>query len=264
MNKYTRMWLLNEKLPKIVNDAELSLIFLKLKSYLRKEYSFIESKDLTNSFCLAFLLDNFYNFSEDSRNNLMKSVISKINKGALYNFYIRTSCYELMTKEFKYLDKKLRSFVQTGLVTNAEVSDNKKIIKIILPDDTEVKYMNLDSKGNLAKASNTECFNVISGILKKTDEKASVVVVLEDREIFGKYYHCFIVKNNIVSDFAHNIVMKYEDYLRLINPKVLICEDRETVLSEISRLENEKSFEESNYVDVLKYAMNTQKKSSKK
>lgn len=164
-----------------------------------------------------------------------------------------------MRKEYDMLEETLKSFVATGLVKNAGVSEPKAIIKIILPDDTEVKYTHIQLDKELLDAYKSQCHIVTSVFLKKCEGTNAAAVVLENNELFGKYYHSFLLVDDIMHDLAYNIMMKYEDYLKLINPTVLINEDRNTILNNIKELENNsKSFVDSECVDILKYAISKQ------
>lgn len=98
-------------------------------------------------------------------------------------------------------------------------------------------------------------------LLKNCEMTNSAAVVLEDNELFGKYYHSFLLEDGIMYDLSHKIMMRYESYLKLVNPKVLINGDRDTILNGIKELENNsKSFVDSGYVDILKYAMDNHMK----
>lgn len=258
MSKYKRKYLINEGIPNSINDFELSLLLLEFKIIFTKANDFIKFKELSNSLSLRLILNKLYKFSDDE-NKIVKKVLSRINKNFLYKFYIKTSCDLLLEKNFDILDEILKSFVATGLVKYARVSNPKAIIKIILPDDTEVKYTHIQLDKELLDAYKGNCHMVTSVFLKNCERTNGAAVVLENNELFGKYYHSFLLENGVMHDLAHNIMMKYEDYLKLINPTVLINGDKNTILNSIKELENNnKSFVDSEYVDLLKYAMNNQ------
>jgi len=251
MNKYQR---------KYINDFELSLILFNFKIAFNKANDFVRFKELDNSLCLRLILNKLYKFSDDEK-KILKKVLSRINKNSLYKFYIKNSCKLLLEKKFDELDEILKSFVATGLVKYAEVNDSKVIIKIILPDDTEVKYTHIQLDKKLLEAYKRNCHMVTSYFLKNCEKTNGAAVVLEDNELFGKYYHSFLLADDIMHDLAHNIMMKYEDYLKLINPTVLINGDKHTILTGIKELEkNSKSFTDSEYIDIFKYAIECQTK----
>ncbi len=260
MGKYERKCMLSESIPGFINDFELSLLLFEFKVAFYKLHDSVKFKDLDNHFCLTVILDKFYTFSPTHQQFLIKKILGKISNNAIYLFYIQMTCHLLIEKRYDELGKTLKSFVATGLIKNAEVSDDKVIIKIILPDNTEIKYSHIQEEKELLDEYRGECHNVTLYFLKNCENANGAAVVLEDRELFGKYYHSFLLENGIMFDLAHNIMMKYEDYLKLINPTVLILEDRNTILNNIKELENNKSFVDSEYSDILKYAISKQVK----
>lgn len=267
MDKYNIMYGLHEYIPRLVNNLELNILLLKLKIDFIKAHDFLNFKNLSADLLLVIILNEFYNFPEEYKNYLAKSILSKINQSSLYSFYMRWSCDKLENKEFTELNDLLNSFMATGLVKRAILTDNH-VIKIILPDNTEIEYTNVPlekkSLNGFVPQYNQHCHDATLYFLKNGEKADKAAVVLEPLEIFGQYYHSFIVDDNMVYDLAHNLMMDYENYLRLIKPTVLIYEDCTTILKNIEQLENNQDFAKSNYCVMLKYAMDSQMTRSRK
>ncbi len=262
MNKYKRMYILNEGIPNIINNFELSLLLLDFKISFTKANDFVTFKNLNNDVCLRLILNRFYKYNAKTQDYLKKKILNRINNGYLYFFYIKESCNRLLDKKFDALDDLLKSFVATGLVKEAKViqSDKKNFIEIITNSDEKIRYSHISLKKDLIDAYKGNCHIVTSYFLKNCEKSNNAVVVLENNELFGEYYHSFLLEDGIMYDFAHNIMMGYENYLKLIKPKILVCSDSNTILNGIKELKNNKSFVDSEYVDILKYAMEKQSK----
>ena len=54
--------------------------------------------------------------------------------------------------------------------------------------------------------------------------------------------------------------MRYKDYLKLVKPEVLVYEDSVELLNKIKKMEEDKDFASSEYVDILKYGISKQLK----
>lgn len=232
MDKYSIIYGLHEYIPHLVNNIELNGLLLKLRIEFIKAHNFLNFKNLSANLLLVIILNEFYKFPVQMQNYLIKSILSKLNQGSLYDFYMRWSCNRLENKEFTELNDLLNSFIATGLVKSAVLTDNQAI-KIILPDNTEVEYANVPIEKKLIDGCypqyNSYCHEATLYFLRN-GEACKAAVVLEPLEIFGQYYHSFIVEDNIVYDLAHNIMMEYENYLKLVKPTVLVYEDCITIL----------------------------------
>ncbi len=256
MNRYN-IYKFKEFKQKFLNNAYLSLVLLNLKILFNKKIDFVKFKDLNNELCLRMILYKFDKFNNNCQKYLMDKVINKINKNALYLLYIMDSSSALMKKDYEYLEEVLKSFVTIGLIKDVIISNNKDKIKITLPDNTDIIYSYIPLEKDILDELNGRCHGMTEYFLHEMDlkEKVKAAVVLEDNKCFGHYYHSFVIINGNVFDYAHNIIMSYEDYLKVINPKVLICEDKDTILNSIENLKNDKSFNKSSINDILKYAI---------
>lgn len=170
----------------------------------------------------------------------------------------------MLKKEYEDLEKMLKSFVSLELVKQANYNEENKYISLVLNDDTIVNYLNIPLEQKLIDAYRTNCHAVSSDFLRRCDVTNNIAVVLEDNELYGKYYYSFVLQDDVVYDLSHKLVISYESYLKLIKPIVLIKKDRATFLKEILKLEEtDKSYSKSKYVDVLKYAMDTNSNKNK-
>lgn len=204
------------------------------------------------------LLANFHKFSLYSQDYIRKKVFNKLNKNALYNLLLRRSDAMLLGKYYDLLDGLLKSFILIEFINDASLSDDKSGIQIILNDGTKIRYKNIDLDRKTILQANGECHSIVFTMLEemnKMNVDCSAAVVMEDRPLFGKLYHSVIIKNNIMYDFSHNIMMKFDDYVRLINPKIILYEDKDTILDNINALNENKS----KYAPLLKYAIERQR-----
>ena len=170
----------------------------------------------------------------------------------------------LLDNEFDFIQQIFKSFVELGLINSANIIDveDHKVIEVITPSNDKIRFSHVPLEKELVDEYRGHCHQVTSTFMRETniDKTQNVVVVLEDNELIGKGYHSFIVDNGIMYDFAHNIMMRYKDYLKLVKPKVLVYEDSIEVLDKMKKMEEEKNFAKSENVDILKYGMSKQLK----
>ena len=73
-----------------------------------------------------------------------------------------------------------------------------------------------------------------------------------------KQYHTFIVYNNIVNDFAHNIIMNFDNYKLLYKPTIISFSSAKKAFRDIEKLkEKDSEFKDGN-CELLNYAIHKQ------
>lgn len=182
--------------------------------------------------------------------------MDKINPSYLWYLFISVTCDRLLENKMDILDKFLKSFIGYGLIKDANVIEvaERKFIELTLNNGEKMRYSHIYLPKKSIDKFRNNCHAVVSGFIK-VDSNWKVAVVIEKNALFKGIYHSFLIRDNIVYDLSHNIMMKYDDYVKYINPKVLVLEDAKVVLDGIENLKKYKAFSKSNYVDVLKYAM---------
>ena len=128
----------------------------------------------------------------------------------------------------------------------------------------KIKFSHIPLDRKLVDSYRSNCHAVTSFFAKQDSEKQKVAITLEPNEICGNYYHSFIIKDNIVYDLAHNVMIPYDSYIELFRPEILVCDEAKVVLEEIKNLENDQQFIDCNYIDVLKYGLFKQMSNNKK
>lgn len=256
MNKYEMICWKNEKMPDNINEAVLNMLLSKIKKIIADNNDFIELKDLTNKLTLTIILNNFHKFNKKEKEYIEKNIINRFNINALYGFFIRNSCNYLLKKKYDLLSDLLKSFVATNLVKSANLSKDKKYITIILNDNSVIKYSNIPLHKNIIDTYRGKCHFVSDYFIRNNTLIDTVIVMLENNEVYGKYYHSLVSSKDIIYDFSHNIVMDYDNYIKLFNPTILIKESKDTYIEETSDLiKSNDEFKKSNYGILLKYAI---------
>ncbi len=260
MNKYRLLFEKNENIPGIINDVLLSKLLLNYKIKLSFYNKFIKFNALSDYLTLDLMLSTLNKVPKEMLEEIKNNYINKMDKNALYRFFLMHSCALLSKKRFNDLNDSLESFILSNLIKDANLEDNKRIISLTLLDNSKVKYKNIPLDRELTSAYKAKCHTVTLDYLKECNTINNAAVLLENNHIFGKHYHSIALANDVVFDLSHNIVMNYENYLKLINPTVILREDENTILSNIEILKNnDKVFKDSAYCDLLKYAMEKQK-----
>ena len=262
MNKYNWQFKKYEKMSAALNDFELSIILFNLKRQMRQ---FVNNKeDVDNHFVIIYILLEYCNFPDKFKKWCKKNIIDKISINWLYETFLTNCCNNLLDNELDYIQKAFNSFIELGLIDSAKIIDDidNKTIEIITSSNDKIRFSHVPLERELVDEYRRYCHAVTSTFMREANinKTQKVVVALEDKELVGKGYHSFIVDNGVMYDFAHNIMMLYKNYLKLVNPEVLVYEDSTKVLDEMKKMETEKDFANSEYVDILKYGISKQLK----
>lgn len=262
MNKYNWQFKKYEKMSAALNDFELSIILFNLKRQMRQ---FVNNKeDVDNHFVIIYILLEYCNFPDKFKKWCKKNIIDKISINWLYETFLTNCCNNLLDNELDYIQKAFNSFIELGLIDSAKIIDDidNKTIEIITSSNDKIRFSHVPLERELVDEYRRYCHAVTSTFMREANinKTQKVVVALEDKELVGKGYHSFIVDNGVMYDFAHNIMMLYKNYLKLVNPEVLVYEDSTKVLDEMKNMEEDKDFANSEYVDILKYGISKQLK----
>lgn len=260
MNKYERCFMFKETIPGKINNFELTLLLFEFKISFAKQHEFAKFKELNNNFCIKCIIRKLHEQNPKTREYL-KRILNNINKNTLFKIFIMDSTDLLHAGKMEDLDDVLKSFITSGLVKDARVimKEKQSIIEITLLNDKKIKYSHIPLERKLTDAYKGHCHNVTSDFMRQLKtEELKVGIVQENNELHGRYYHSFIIKNDVVYDLAHDIIMSCNNYLELFNPNILILDDADKVIKDIQNLELNKSFTDSEYIDILKYAMEKQ------
>ena len=262
MNKYNWQFKKNEKMYDALNEFKLNLILFNIK---RQVKHFLNTKeDVNNHLVITYLLLEYCNFSDKSKKWLKKNIIDKISVNWLYENFLVNCSNNLLDNEFDFIERAFNSYIELGLIDSAKIIDGKdyKKIEIITPSNDKIQFSYVPLERELVDEYRGYCHAVTSTFMRQANiyKTQKVVVALEDKELVGKGYHSFIVDNGVMYDFAHNIMMRYKDYLKLVKPEVLVYEDSTEVLDKMKKMEQQKDFTNSEYVDILKYGISKQLK----
>jgi len=262
MNKYNWQFKKYEKMYAALNDFELNIILFNLKRQMRQ---FVNNKeDVDNHFVIIYILLEYCNFPDKFKKWCKKNIIDKISINWLYEIFLTKCSNNLLDNELDYIQKAFNSFIELGLIDSAKIIDieDHKAIEIITPSNDKIRFSHVPLERELVDEYRRYCHVATSTFMREANinKTQKVVVAMEDKELVGKGYHSFIVDNGVMYDFAHNIMMLYKDYLKLVSHEVLVYEDSTKVLNEMKKMEEDKDFANSEYVDILKYGISKQLK----
>ena len=237
MNKYNLKYAKVEKMSTALNDFELSIMLINLK---RQVKHLVDNKvDVDNHFVITFILVEYSTFSNETKKWCKKNIIDKINKNWLYEQFLMYCSNDLLNNESDSIMQIFKSFIELRLIDHAQIIDveDHKVIEILIFTGDKVRFSHVPLEKELVDEYRGDCHAVTSTFMKKANinNTQKVVVALENNELIGKGYHSFIVDNDIMYDLAHNVIMKYNDYLKLVKPEVLVYEDSNMVLDKIKK-----------------------------
>ena len=213
----------------------------------------------------AYIL-NLSTLSKEMQEMIIKNVISLFNKQYLFMFFIMSLTNEFTLGNMNLVEIYMKSFVATGLIKDIKL--NKEVYVITLLDGKKIKFKNiLENKKQIDDCSG-QCHGFSYYLLKtqaKDRDDIYSVTILE-KDIFNRErYHTFLLVNDYVRDFSRNILMKFEDYKKIHDFKVLLCISSKQLLKNLEIKERKNAeFKESTKCDILKYAIDKQMKKEKK
>lgn len=262
MNKYNWQFKKNEKMYDALNEFELNLILFNIK---RQVKHFLNTKeDVNNHLVITYLLLEYCNFPDKFKKWCKKNIIDRISVNWLYGNFLTNCSNNLLNNGFDFIERAFNSYVELGLIKSAKIIDGKdhKEIEIITPSNDKIRFSHVPLERELIDEYRGYCHAVTSTFMREANinKTQKVVVALEDKELVGRGYHSFIVDNGVMYDFAHNTMMLYKDYLKLVKHDVLVYEDSVEVLDKMKEMEEDKDFASSEYVDILKYGISKQLK----
>lgn len=262
MNKYNWQFKKNEKMYDALNEFELNLILFNIK---RQVKHFLNTKeDVNNHLVITYLLLEYCNFPDKFKKWCKKNIIDRISVNWLYGNFLTNCSNNLLDNGFDFIERAFNSYVELGLIKSAKIIDGKdhKEIEIITPSNDKIRFSHVPLERELIDEYRGYCHAVTSTFMREANinKTQKVVVALEDKELVGRGYHSFIVDNGVMYDFANNTMMRYKDYLKLVKHDVLVYEDSVEVLDKMKKMEEDKDFASSEYVDILKYGISKQLK----
>ena len=247
MNKYEKQYKKTETRFAKQDDIAFSLLSIKLKK-MRIE------PDIVN------IIINYCGYSSIEKYYIKKELFDKVNIGFLYKMLMFIGSNAMFEKDYEKVGKLIDSFIEMGLIKKGQISE-QNLIEFIMMDGSGVTVSPISFFNYKDISSLRGNCHVMSSILIREEnfQDKELCIVLEPNALCGQSYHSFIVTDGIIFDFAHNIVVKYDNYVKFVKPTVLVKEKCSLVLSEIEDLKVfDCDFFSCEYEDVLKYGISKQ------
>ena len=266
MNKYDRAFQRYEAVPSKINKFLLDKILFSFKMDFSKGCDYITDDDLNNNnFWLLLMNGLITKISDKDADYIIKRYLNKLRKSSMYQLHIQNTCNRLLEHDEEGLTTELKSLVKSRLVKDAKKIEleNQNAIDITLQDNSMARFSHIPLDEKLIDAYRDNCHTCAYYWAKSWLDKGitcKVATVLEPFEVYGSYYHSFVVTDDGTAlDLSHNIMIAYNDYLKLIRPKVLVCEDNTTYFDNIEKLKSQDEvFASCVDADPLKYAISKQ------
>ena len=257
MKKYEIKYYLKEKIPGKINNLMLNLLFFEFKNKFLQANKYVDKKDLNNKFFLTLMMYEMGNNKNDDVNQYYKKTLKKINSKYLIEKYINQICYELQKKDYENVEELLKSFVYSELVKSAKLIKNEicDYITLVIKDGKKVNFTNIPLSENITKHYNGYCHQITSEFIKNKPSTRVGVMCFLKNHLYGKYYHSFFVENGIVYDMAHNIVMNYNDYIKIINPNIILDETGNILIENMNNIYNDHKFNDNEWCDLAIYGI---------
>lgn len=262
MDKYNKYINKTEGYARKKEKQKLLLISLKLKRKLLKYSDKTGIKKIINCspeniFKIALM--DFSRYNESTKKYIKEEIINKLNKESLINIYLIMLCNLHTEKNTENRDATMNSFIQTGLIKDIYYDEKEKKFILTTQDDKKIQFMTKLSSVEQINEAKGNCHSISNFIAKQNDKQNIIFVTMLLNNYAGeKHYHTVLVYNNIVNDFAQNIVMKYDDYKYLYKPNIISFATAKKAHKEIEKIKlKNKEFSNGN-AELLNYAVHKQ------
>lgn len=264
MNKYDKKFYDTEK--KINFNSKY--LELKVMSNLYKVLKNTGNLNLIKSYSLKtepYIL-TLSSFPKKVQEMIIKDVIGLLNKERLIMFFMVRLTNMLTLKNEELINLFMKSLIATKLIKDIKLIEDVFIMTLL--NDEKIKFSCEWENKEQIEETKSECHNFCYYIMKNyTKDRSDVfsVTILEKGIYSEPRYHTFLLIDGFVRDYSRNICIKYEDYKKIHNFKVLLFIPSNQLFKNIENKERrDKEFKDSNICKILKCAMDKQMKKDKK
>ena len=210
-----------------------------------------------------FFFENIiYNLCDMSDEAILwiRKILKDLNTSYLLKQFLIELTFLKDKTNKEQMDKIMKSIVMAGLVKDIEydekndqykfTSNKGKTYKITRAFDDEEEALEFNGKCH----SSTEIM-LREAVNSNIDAYGSCVLYYD--LFYNPHYHSYIVnENNIIIDYAHNMIVNQDLYVDEFGYDVLFVDEASKIIDEIDNLElNDKDFAESKIDSYLKYAL---------
>ena len=266
INKYAKCYYNNEIKYRLIRDFKLKTIANKtqLELALKHDQKFIIT-NWTNLYDYWFF---FYStLNEETKRIINNNIFKKLGKTDLILTYL-IGINEAVTQNDEKLKIYMESFIQSGLIKDLTYNEKKKVFILTTNNNEKIKFSNIHKNKEDLNFTYGNCHHITNDILLHDDTslKGVYAVTVTLNNYFNKpFYHSFIVKGKYVVDFAHNIIITFDDYKKLYNPTVIYKVSKNDLKSIIEKYnKTDIDFKNDTGSNLLKCAMHKQMKNKKK
>lgn len=264
MNKYDKHFYNNElKYNKYTNIRFFKLVF-KLYKYLLlkgdikniKEINYFTNKKANINEIIPLILFNLCFVDEELVKWIKENIISKLDTGAVMTLYIQNLCNQVTTKNSKILNTLMESFKKTGLIN--DIKYNEKLFSLITLDNETIKFTNQLNDVEQMRDYSGICHQISYEYLEHNpnDSITSFITIIEKGLTNNRRYHSILLYKTNINDLSRNIHIKFEDYIKLFKPKIVLNINGQELVKKIEELNNtDNEFKTSTKCNGLKYAM---------
>ena len=259
MNKYNKYINKTEGYARKKEKQKLLLISLKLKRELLKYSYKTDIKDIIkcspeNIFKIALM--DFSRYNESTKKYIKEEIINKLNKESLINIYLIMICNFHTEKNTENRDAIMNSFIQTCLIKDIYYDEKEKKFILTAQDGKKIQFITKLSNINQINEAKGQCHSISNFIAKQNkDQDINFVTMLVNNYVGEKQYHTVLVSNNVINDFAQNIVISFDDYKELYNPTIITFENAQKVYEEIEEIKIQDSEFDNGNAELLNYAI---------
>lgn len=269
MNKYDKHFYNNElKYNKYTNIEFFKLVF-KLYKYLLlkgdiknlKEINYFTNEKANINEIIPLILFNLCFVDEELVKWIKENIINKLDTGAVMTIYIQNLCNQVTTNNTKILNSLMESFKRTGIIKNIEFNEKHFIITTL--DNEIIKFSNQLKDEEQMREYSGMCHQISYEYFKynPNDNIASFITIIEKNLVNNPRYHSILLYKTNINDLSRNIHIKFEDYIKLFKPKIVLNINGQELVKKIEELNNtDNEFKTSTKCNGLKYAMSKELK----
>lgn len=232
-----------------------------INNELKKQYSLkVSGNEIDNDYLHSICL-NFHLYSPKLKQWINKKVLPYFTNETLISYYLIHLTDALMLQDKSQLNVLMSSFKEIGLIKDIKLCHNNFIL--ITNDNEVIKLKNFFNDESVRQQFKNRCHSGCEFLIRNEANlgEGSYIITIKDRFVGKKpiYHSIILTGKGYIIDPARNMLIKLEDYKKLLKPQVIMLMTKEQMLKEIEILkEIDEQFSQSKLNNVLKLAINNQ------
>ena len=260
MNILEQIWQSNEGRYKEIIEARKKLLLSRFYVYVKKSFGQEAINELVSKkLDVESLIMGNDIFFQDIQNIITNYIVSTLSTKNLIGLFIQYLTNTSLKKDLDLINILIESIKNLGLVNDITYNENSKMFTIKCLDNKKFKFTNMAYSIEEMEAYMNNCHDIVleyAKVLYEKKQNVNIVSFLHRNYLNCKMYHTIFTLDSLAYDPARNIIAPKREYIKILNPYVLVNEKFDSLEDNIERLSRTSSeFVECSYCPLLKYTL---------